>query len=155
MTNEKYLGYFNRLPAIQQENFRELCALAGLPGQIKLTDEGAKLIKCFEKIRHNTGYHYWDAGPNLASGFRYHFFESNRGYKQNQFAYYSLSRPKFSETRFFYVDAAIAGYLEKCAQDVGNRNIEEISELVINFAGRTAQVISRLLEIYLDEKPNI
>jgi hypothetical protein len=66
-----------------------------------------------------------------------------------------LSRSVFSETRFFYVDAAIAGYLEKCAQEVGNRNIDEIKELVISFAGRTSQVISRLLEIYLDEKPNI
>lgn len=156
LNTDKFRMHFHKLSDRDQYIWNKLLALAELPSNIRLTDEGQKLVKFLIKIRNNTGYHYSQSGKNLAVGFRFHFFEiDNTSNKQNKYAYYSSSRSEFEANRYYYADAAVDGFIAKSALEVGDYSIGEIIKTVFDYSIEASRVISRLLEFYHDEKPNI
>ena len=156
LKHDKIMTHIRALNESDQYVLKKLYALAEIQSEVDLTEEGKKFVEFFLKVRNNAGYHYYQSGQNLTAGFRYHFFEiDNTTNLQNKFAYYSYRRSEFDAIRYYYADAAVDGYIAKCALEVGLGSIEKVIKLIFEYTVETSRVISRLLESYLDEKPNV
>ncbi len=98
-------------------------------------------------IRNNVAFHFFQSGKPLAQGFRRHFFEQDLG-DLTKFATYSSTSTGFYETRYYYADAAVSGFLAEQTDETGRKVLDDIYMLTVQLA----KVINALLEQYHRDK---
>lgn len=86
-----------------------------------LSEKQQQILVLLERIRHGVTFHYYQAGKNLVAGFRHKFYEMPKN-MENEYALYSLRLTEPEITRFFYVDAALEGYIAENVDDIGDRH---------------------------------
>ena len=92
-------------------------------------DHSSEFAQTLLLVRNNVSYHYHQSGPVLRQGLR-HFFNETEKSASNEYAYYSLGQ-NMSETRFYYIDAAVQGYMTR---QLKNTNLDVGLDVLGNFS---------------------
>lgn len=106
------------------------------------------------RIRDNVGYHYDDAHKSLREGFE-SFFSQTPKNKGSEKALYALGN-SMTETRFYFIDAAVRQYISLRAANVKMEGremstLEHATELTKTVSDMN-QAIYALMKIYLSQK---
>ncbi len=65
------------------------------------------------EIRNNAAFHYYQSGKILLSGFRKNFYGRPEKNEALEWALFKAKLTGFSESRFYFADAAVEGYFMK------------------------------------------
>ncbi len=104
--SSEFNGLLSRLNADSKKIWDQLIDVAN---KKNLTQTGAVFIRILEDIRNNGSFHYYNSGGQLRNGFANHFFSRQDEGEANKSAFYSRG-DRMVDTRYFYCDAAIAGF---------------------------------------------
>ena len=150
VTDDRFQRYYLQLSQQDKKIWSLILKVCGIeqPDHFDLSD-----IQNFRKllllIRNNISFHYDDAGKPLAKGFRKHFYGTAPG-PANKSAMYSQSKTHFHANRYFYIDAALSGFLHGEYEKQPTSDVQrEIIEMVIEIS----KVIEGLIEAYHKDKP--
>ncbi len=113
-------------------------------------DETKDLVDLIQAIRNNITFHY-QTKKRLAGGYKNFFFERQSN-ETNQFAWRSLQKTNFSETRYYYADAAIEGYFNELLN--GKYSIQEFTDKALGISALLCYSINSILNSFFEKLPN-
>ncbi len=109
-------------------------------------------------IRNNVGFHFDQSTKNLRDGFKHFFYEIEKD-ERNTRAYYSVS-DRMKETRFYFIDAAVQGYVYKKAKETKQKkeetemSFEQHHKELNKMVGDLNSVLLALLSEYITYSKN-
>jgi len=102
------------------------------------------------RTRGDVGFHYYNLGKNLRKGFLQKFQNIPRSPETgNDFAYYSIGS-RMSDTRFYYADAALAGYFDEHSATAEFSSKKEFNSELVEVLRSVNAAILPLLVQYLE-----
>ncbi len=135
--SEKFQKYIRKLPKPTQKDWEDLIDIA-------LNKEAtSKFTKFLELIRNNVGFHFNYRLNDIREGYIQNFYKDKKN-EGNSNAFFSIGTT-LKETRFYFGDAAIQGYITK---NVPENFIDEF----FKYIDKIIQAISSLITKFLTEK---
>jgi hypothetical protein len=144
----KFILLLMRIPVGVQNYWTELVDIA-LTNQV---EEKTSFAHSLRLIRDNVGFHFDQAHKNLKDGFVHFFYEMENGEISDR-AYYALGST-MRDTRFYYIDAAVQGYIYKKAEELTTKDgepstFEEHHEQLRKTVDQINETLKAILEQYL------
>jgi len=145
-----FQNYCNKLNRSDKNIWYLLLNIVGIEAPVDYNKENIKLFnKLLKLIRNKMSFHYDVAGDFLVKGYRRHFYQ-NKGLPGTDSAMYSAQKTSFYETRYYYADAALGGFLRNEFDKMPNK--DTVIADTYKTAIRVAKVIMGLLEEYHKNK---
>ncbi|QQS61634.1 MAG: hypothetical protein IPN70_01740 [Candidatus Moraniibacteriota bacterium] len=139
-TNEDTQSTWKHILLILQKNTRKK-NFSDIPQEVLWVRD---LVEIIRDVRNNTSFHY-QTNKRLVEGYRKFFFQDNLS-DEKRYAYRSINHSKVLESRHYYADAAIQGYLEKYFGKDDSVDIQ--LKRCLRLSSKMMQAINNVLEQY-------